>query len=213
MRGYSSMWLTILYIIGAYFGKYIIINKNKTGIMHLFPYFLIFIFCSFLSSEIKFKLMIIKSKIPNGILICYLSPTILFQAISLIIFFSRINITNKCIIKIISFLTPLTFNVLLIHCRVFDTNKKPIKYIMNGFSKNNIFCKVYGLSISIYFLCVFIDYFRLIIFKSLKIREFCISLEKKIPKLLDKLLCKLIALNYLIKIIIRMIFNIFFYIY
>ena len=114
MRGYSSMWLTILYIIGAYFGKYIIINKNKTGIMHLFPYFLIFIFCSFLSSEIKFKLMIIKSKIPNGILI---------------------------------------------------------------------------MSISIYFLCVFIDYFRLIIFKSLKIREFCISLEKKIPKLLDKLLC------------------------
>lgn len=38
--GYTSMWITILYIIGAYFGKYIIINKNKNGIIHFILYIL-----------------------------------------------------------------------------------------------------------------------------------------------------------------------------
>ena len=192
MNGYSSMWLTILYIIGAYFGKYIIINKNRTGLFHFLIYFLLYISCSILSSEIKFKLMIIKSKIPDGILISYLSPTILFQAISLIMCFSRLNIKNKYIIKIISFLSPLTFSALLIHCRLLSTDFKPIKFIfkiIKEFKKDNIFFKVYAISIIIYFLCIFIDYFRFLIFKLFKIREFCLLLENKIPKIFDQILC------------------------
>ena len=120
--GYTSMWITILYIIGAYFGKYIIINKNKNGIIHFILYILIYIFCSFLSSEIKFRLIKIKSKIRNLILINYLSPTMFSQAISLILCFSRINIKNRCIIKIIAFLTPLNFSAQLIHARLFKLN-------------------------------------------------------------------------------------------
>lgn len=55
IEGYSSMWLIILYIIGAYFGKYIIINEQYKN--HYFFYSVIFIFSTFLSSEIHFKLI------------------------------------------------------------------------------------------------------------------------------------------------------------
>ena len=75
MNGYSGMWLTILYIIGAYLGKYIIKFQNKHILIHCIFYIFIYIFSSFISSEIKFKLIKIKSKIPNNILINFFSFT------------------------------------------------------------------------------------------------------------------------------------------
>lgn len=56
-NGYSSMWLTILYIIGAYFGKFIIINKKNKNIVFFCFWILIYIFCSFFNSEIYFHLL------------------------------------------------------------------------------------------------------------------------------------------------------------
>jgi hypothetical protein len=61
------MWLTILYIIGAFYGKYILINKNTIDIISFILYILIYISCSFLSSEIKFKLIKKKSEKPDNI--------------------------------------------------------------------------------------------------------------------------------------------------
>ena len=59
-NGYSSMWLIILYIIGAFFGKYIIINEQYKN--YFYFYLFIFFFSTFLSSEIYFKLIKAKSK-------------------------------------------------------------------------------------------------------------------------------------------------------
>ena len=191
IHGYSSIWLTLLYIIGAYFGKYIIIEKNKNDIKKNIFYILIYIIFSFLSSEIYFKLIKIKSKVPNKLLISYISPTMVIQAISLIMFFSKLNINFKWNIKIISFLTPLTFSVQLIHLPLFQSKIKIIiilfKYV-KLLKRNLIFFKIYGLSILLYFIFVTIDYFRLLIFKLFKIREICLLIEKKSPLLFDKFL-------------------------
>ena len=192
--GYSSRWLTILYIIGAYFGKYIITDKTKRDLKYFIFFLLIYLICSFLSCEIYFKLLKIKSNIPYKLLIKYVSPTVLFQAIFLIMFFSRLNIKFKWFIKIISFLTPLTFSVQLIHTPLFISNI-PIKIVLFNFLKsfqsNFLFFKIYGLGIIIYLICIIIDYFRLVIFKLFKIRGICLFLEKKVPILFDKLLSKL----------------------
>lgn len=191
IEGYSSMWLLILYIIGGYFGKYIIIKKIKIDIKYYIFYLLIYIICSLLSSEIYFKLLKTKSKIPKKLLISYISPTILIQAISLIMLFSRLNINFKMSIKIISFLTPLTFSVQLIHLPLFQSKPKIIKNLYKFlilFKSNLIFFKIYGLSIIVYFICIVIDYFRLLIFKLFKIKEICLLLENKIPLIYDKLI-------------------------
>ena len=121
----SYPWIyLILYIIGAFFGKYILINTNKYNNIVYFLFFIIlYLSSSFFSSELHFKLLKIKSKIYSKLFINYLSPTMLLQAISLIMFFSRLNVNNKLIIKIISFFTPLTFSVQLIHTRLFQVSK------------------------------------------------------------------------------------------
>ena len=113
--GYSSSWLTILYIIGSYFGKYKLkstINKNNSLIkfFHLINY----IGFSFLSSEIYFRT-------GKRFLISYISPTILFQALSLVMIFYSIHINNLYLIKVIKFITPLVFSSTLIHSTVFST--------------------------------------------------------------------------------------------
>ena len=92
--GYSSMWLILLYIMGSYFGMYIIMFKNGSFIYFLI-YTTIFFFSTFLSSEIYFKLNETKLKIPKDILISYISPTIIMQAISMIMIFTKIKIKNK----------------------------------------------------------------------------------------------------------------------
>ena len=67
--GYSSMWLTILYIIGAYLGKYIIKNKNEIRARHYIFFLFIYISSSFISCEIRFKLLKTERKISKNILI------------------------------------------------------------------------------------------------------------------------------------------------
>ena len=186
--GYSSMWLVILYIIGAYFGKYIIINeKNKNYLVYL----LMFLFSTFLTSELYFSL--IKSKVKNNkkMLINYLSPTMLIQAISLVMIYSKLNIRNKLLMKIISFLVPLNFSAQLIHARLFQTKIKIIKFFFNcilQLKPKLLFFKIYGFGILIYFICIYIDYIRLLIFKLLKIRDFSLFIEKSIPRLINRIL-------------------------
>ena len=184
--GYSSMWLIILYIIGAYFGKYIIINGQYKN---FFFYLIIFLFSSFFSSELHFKLL--KSKSKKNILISYLSPTIVIQAISLVMIYSQLNIKNKFLMKIISFLTPLNFSAQLIHARLFQTKLKIIQILFNWILKLKpeiLFFKIYGIGIFIYFICIFIDYIRTLIFKLIKIREFSFFIEKSIPELINKII-------------------------
>ena len=115
----------------------------------------------------------------------------LLQAISLIMLFSKINIQNKLLIKIISFLTPLNFSAQLLHSRIFQTKMK-IKITLfkwiNNFNNNKFFFKIYAISIIIYVVCVFIDCLRLILFKIIKIRELCLFIENKTPQIIDKIL-------------------------
>lgn len=188
-NGFSGLWLAILYIFGAYLGKYIIINISRNNYPKIF-YFLVFLFSSFFNSEFYFKLLNSNYINKRQILINYTSPIVILQAFSLLMIFSRINILNKYMIKFISFFSPLTFSVQLIHSRIFTSVPKIFIFFrwVRQFNPNTIFFKIYGLSIIIYFICILVDYMRLLIFKLFKIREFCSFIEKNFPKLMNRLL-------------------------
>ena len=182
--GYSSSWLIILYIIGSYFGKNIIKSLNMPNMIIKTLYLINYIALSLLSCEIYF---ITK----NNLLINYLSPTILFQAISLIMFFHSIKITNKFLIKIIKFITPLTFSATLIHSKLFLLKINIVLFLFESIKQFNskfFFFKIYILSIIIFVICILIDYFRLLLFKIMRIREICLFLETLFPKLIDRIL-------------------------
>ena len=179
--GYSSMWLLLLYIIGAYFGKYIIIDKNNFRFILFFLNLLMFFVSFFISSEFHFKLTKSKSK-KNNLFISYLSPTTIIQAFSLVMILSKLKIKNKILIKIISFLAPLNFSAYLIHGRLFKIKIKIIKILFNWiltFKTKLLFFKIYAVGIIIYIICIFIDYLRLLIFKLLKFRELSLLIEEK----------------------------------
>lgn len=185
LNGYSSSWLIILYIIGSYFGKYILkSNNNKINWIIIIFFLINYIGLSFLSSEIY---IITGQKF----LISYLSPTILFQAICLVMIFDSIKITNKYITKTIKFITPLVFSATLIHSLLFCSNLKIVLSLFELIKELNnefLFYKIYILSTIIFLICIIIDYFRLLIFKIVKIRDICLFIERKFPKLIDKFL-------------------------
>ena len=56
-KGFSPLWLIILYIIGGYFGKYIIKDKRNSNLKYYFFYIIIYIISSIFSSEIYFILL------------------------------------------------------------------------------------------------------------------------------------------------------------
>jgi hypothetical protein len=184
LDGYSSSWLTILYIIGSYFGKYILKTKDKSSLIFKIIHFINYIGFSLLSCEIYFVTK-------NKLLINYLSPTILFQAISLVMIFHSFQITNIFFIKIIKFITPLTFSTTLIHSLLFSFKTKILLFLfetIRQFNRKYFFFKVYALSIIIFIFCILIDFFRLLLFKVMRIREICLSLERLFPKLIDRIL-------------------------
>lgn len=95
--------------------------------------------------------------------------------------FSQLDIKNNIIKKGIEFFTPLTFNIGSIHAILFRENylKNNLLKWIKTFSPNFVFYKIYGMAIIIYICCSLIDYLRFLIFKILKIREFCVFLEKQ----------------------------------
>ena len=175
-EGYTSLWLLILYIIGGYLGKFCL----HKAIFHNFFYFQLYLLTSIFTSEYMFY-GIRKYNLQNPIFFSYNSPTIIIQALSLIIFFSNIKINNKYLIKVISFFYPLNFSVNIIHTRFFFSQiQSSLKFFnfIKSLSSNKLFFKLYGISIILYFICTFIDYIRSIIFKIFKINYFCSYIEK-----------------------------------
>lgn len=175
---YSFCWLAILYIIGGYFGKY----GNNIRIKSIFLWLVIIsciliteitVFSDFLT-ESQNKVLYLLGKLGERFnLLSYTSPTILFIALSLLILFSKIKLKNKFIINLVKFVSPLAFSVYPIH-----TNRLIYEHILidscSKLAEKNtavMVLGVLGIAIVIFMVCIFIDYFRMLLFKTLKINK------------------------------------------
>ena len=193
-EGYTALWLSSLYIIGAYIKKYHILSKIKKRVL-LISYFL----CVFISFGYKFVLEATGFKIPgsfsyftNGnLLISYNSPTILLCGIVLLLLFARLQ-PNKMVIRLITLLSPATFGVYLIHDNVLiQNNMMPHISVIKDLNVFIIPCVVLGIAIAIWLLCSVIDIIRIKIFELIKVRRFTNWLELKIRYLANKALCRI----------------------
>ena len=156
------------------FGKYVFRNSLYKSFPMKISYLLIYFLSSFFS-----EIYIQKKRL----FISYLSPTIFFQAISLLFFFSSLRISNSIIIKIITFITPLNFSATFIHGIMINNKIIHSKLeVVKVFDYHLFFFKIYGLSILIYSSCIIIDFSRQLIFKVLNISKICQFFENKIMK-------------------------------
>ena len=197
-NGYSSFWLLIFFMVGAYIGKYNIIYKGMKKYCFCLFYLSIYIISSYLCCKlpyypianiggIKIKIILFLKKIfverINSI-------TMILQSISISLFFIQINY-NKYISKIICFFGPLTFGVYLIH----EHELFRAFIIGNLFSKDpinlpikKVITLVIQRSIYIFLFCSLVDFFRKLLFDILRIRTILLFIEKNIFKLFN-LLC------------------------
>lgn len=180
-HGYSALWLSVMYILGAYIKKYNI-GKSTGKLKSILCYFCCIVL-TWLSKIVIERLLTpaIGEIIRPDYLYQYVSPLMVLSAVSLLLFFSGLNI-SKIPQKLITFFSPLAFSVYLIH-------EEPLivdEFIRNRFSDfgnlNVVFMvlAVLATTFIIWLSCSLIDYIRLNIFKFLKVKELCLLIESKV---------------------------------
>ena len=135
-NGYSSKWLLICFLAGAYLGKF---KQNYYGIKKN----ILFLVCIFI-----FYYLYYKTKVMIFLKLLFVlrinSVPMIFESFSVLIFFTHIKY-NKYLAKIITFIAPLTFGIYLIHYHpkvkatilknlfLKDSNNLPLNIIINWF--------------------------------------------------------------------------------
>ena len=188
--GGGTLWLGVLYLIGAYIKKYDfnkLLNKNK--------YLLLYFSCIIIVWATKLAIELLTFKIlgePKGgdFFISYTSPFILLAGISLVNFFSQLNFKEGYLSKAITILAPSSFAVYLIHdhflIREFYLGKSTMA--LANFTSLKMIALVFSLAIAIYLICSLIDYLRIKLFRVLKINILIDKISEKLLSIFSKTL-------------------------
>lgn len=178
--GYSMLWLSCLYLVGGSIKK-LGLTERFSKKKALVGYFIcIMITWGFqMLQELLYSLIDGRSGSSN-FLIYYTSPTMLFAAFFLVIFFSKLEFRKAPAIKAISFLSPFAFGVYLIH-----TNPLIWSNIFDGAFKGYLELPaavlpfaVLGTALGIYLICSAVDCVRFYLFKLLKVGKFSEAVVK-----------------------------------
>lgn len=174
--GYTTLWLTCLYIFGAYFNMYPVqITKKKCFVLYLAS-----IFCAWFAkfmSHVLIKVIFSQDK-ELDLFIDYTSIFIILSGVALLLLFSQIEVKNLKFQKIIVFVGGLAFSVYIIHVQPFVFNyifSQKFAFLVNE-NGALLVLKVLIFALVIFVACLVIDLIRYFIFKILRIN--------KIPKLL-----------------------------
>ena len=184
--GYSVFWLIAMYLFGAYFKKYDLKNyfKKRTGL-------LIYILSSSAAFAIRMLLAFVKTKadwitVKGTFIINYCSPFVLMSSIGLLILFSNMHIKGRST-SIIKFFAPLTFGVYLIHVNPFlwESGEGLFEHLASR-SIFVILLYIVVVTAAVFLSCSMIDYIRLLIFKSLKVKQASDKVVQYISKKVNK---------------------------
>lgn len=191
IEGYSFIWITLLYILGAAIKKGKIGEKIKNyqiilGIVILIA--ITFISKLYGPDNIEVIKNIFDININKDTLISYISPTVLGMAILYVIIFSRIK-TNNVMKKIIKFFSVSAFSVFLLntHYLVWENYMTDLfaniamDYTIKVLGTVILFSLIFTLSAMI------VDKIRILLFKLLRVKEFAIYISNILNKLVTKI--------------------------
>lgn len=109
--GYSSVWLSILYVIGAYIRKYGL-HRLEDNALKVYLHSVLLIWISKIAIEIVTYKFFGTAK-GGGYLIQYTSPFVVLCSISLLVLFSKMELKGS-LVRMIRFFSPLTLGVYLV---------------------------------------------------------------------------------------------------
>eukprot|EP00833_Pecoramyces_ruminatium_P003302 jgi/Orpsp1_1/1177334/evm.model.c7180000061036.1 len=172
-NGYSAWWLGCLYIIGAYVKLYPI----KISKLLAFAIYLISVLCAW----------VVKLFTDDIIFLDYDSIFIVISAVSLLLIFVQVEITNERLQKLIVLGSSLSFSVYLIHVQPKVYSYCRDKFV--SFSKDPAYLlalKVFASAFSIYMVTSIIDLFRYYLFKYLNVNRLPKIIENKLSDIKNK---------------------------
>lgn len=159
-RGYSMIWLCLLYFIGGYLKKYDILSLIRP-IWGLLAY-IAMVFITLLLKCNDFSHFVE-----------YTSPTIFISGLGLLVFFANLKINSVFCKKIIALFAPATLGVYIIHVnplffwRILADSTIPFLQHRTVVMVSMVLIMGAG----IYGICTIIDLIRIFIFKKLKVKE------------------------------------------
>lgn len=189
--GYSVWWLLILYIIGAYVGKYVDLNKYTSS--RYLGYYFVSVLVTWGSKYCIELLMFRRTGEINGggWFLDYTSPTMLLAGLFLVLFFASLKVNNTLVIDFLKKASPLAFSVYIIHTQKIIWNKLLFNRFMYLADKSTIamVAEVLGVAFIVLVICMVIDFFRDQVFKILKIKKRLYSIVEiiKIEKIRELL--------------------------
>ncbi len=179
-KGYSALWLALLYILGAIIKKTGFLQKTK-GIVLIALYFGAVILTWLEKFVVEYLNMNNPAdEIRKNYLVNYISPTILISAVALLVFFSKLKI-HSIGTKIITFFAPLSFGVYLIHVQkhVWDYILKDRFTYFGEMNTAVLVLSVLGNAVAIFVFCALIDFVRDRIFKFIGVKKLLAKAESK----------------------------------
>ena len=162
-EGYCTLWLLILFVMGG-----LLRQITECTTINILPCILAYLICILTTWSVYTNIL---PEIPTFRL-SYVSPSVLCAAISLILIFSKMTISNR-IKGVVSRVSSLTFGVYVIHCN-------PIVwtlYLQNTFQKLSTLNPLWYVlsvlvsSLLIFTVCALIDFCRLQFFQLIQLSQ------------------------------------------
>lgn len=154
-KGFSFLWLTVLYVLGACIKKCDLVSKIKPYLLWLGVVLSLF--------ATWFGRIFVKGY--ATMLLNFLSPTLLLASVCILLLFANMKVSDVSA-KIVSFFSSSTFSVYLIHCHPVIWNQFIVGKFTPIASKPLLVylgC-IFGIAIAIYLGATLVDKIRMILF-------------------------------------------------
>lgn len=188
-RGYSMIWLIVLYIVGGYLNKYgIALKLSKRALIFIYvgscaagylSRHLLRAYTVFADAKIKYEYMYV---------VDYSSFFVVIAAVSLVLLFSKIEIKSAPAKWIIGTFSSVSFGVYLIHTQplVWSLIENKLSFL-GSYPPVLMILSILGIAAAVYIVCSIIDFGRLQLFKLLKIDRFSKSVVRSVSKIVYSL--------------------------
>ena len=177
-RGYSTIWLMCMYMLGGSLRRLKLLERKGKRFWGC-----VFLICSLVAWGSKILLEYVMVMLTGelrggGLLVSYLSPLMVLEAIAALGFFVNCRVKNQSVAKVIVAVSATAFSVYILHEQPFIKHYF-IKGRFAGYAEQNVAVMVLlvlGTAAAVFGICAAIDMIRIKLFQVLHIRELSIKL-------------------------------------
>lgn len=187
--GYTVLWLTVLYTIGACLKKTDFLSRAKKSDLLITIAVCLILDLVWMVLPLPSVLKATKKQITS-----FLNPFAVILSICLLELFARLRFQRSFPQKLVAFFAPLTFSVYLIHLHpLFWVSLKNRFTFFASFPKLLIIPATLGTALAIYLVCSLLDWLRAQLFRLCRVELFCAKGEEALRKLCDRLYVSLFS--------------------